>query len=682
MPETLREFSLGAILPSRWQARTVFDATALEELARSIQAHGLINPLVVFIRQDGHPELIGGERRTRALLATALHEQGKFKTLDAACEFFATHGPEIFEQDVYAQWALDLALKAPPVPCRVVAGTPDQLQEIALLDNLQRADLSAFDEARALRRMTDEHGYTQRQLAAQLAKSQTWISQRLLLLELVPDVAERVVAGDLDPAAGREIARLDPAVQTTVADAVRDRHLSSRQAANTAKKIIELADPAAWTTQDLTGDNLMAAQLVHAALEQQTPAKRQQTMTAWTLTDANGGVKPANTYEWRRLLLTTLGLDQDSDRTSAIWSKLAPELLGLSCDSCAFLPYRERLQLLWRNRSDSYWYQGFPQCAKHPDSTAPCEQHAAAAAADVAWAIPAGDRESRSIPPDLQAAVVDNGYDYLIVRGIEPGLAIGEALHAQAQARKAAAQQVVQTGLADAITLYVHEQDGISPLVPWSQTCDQCLFHRSDSRDPAHACHWQDHSLALDTYNSSGMANAQYENTFSLWTDGEHQIGRCALFKYRNLRSGLNYAYGMAYGLRTVGGVVRMLVLKQVCARESYGNNRFYVPPWLDVEAKAEPGRWIPWGEAEKTLSAVVKDLSQGQVLALWSLIAASRQLPVAPKLAQKADVLDPFTDHWQHWQCIAVFGRGVAQRVHASAEDGAADRAAAAPAD
>ncbi|MFO0572520.1 MAG: ParB/RepB/Spo0J family partition protein [Polyangia bacterium] len=197
-----REFFLcpiEEIAPSRDNPRQRFDEQRLGELADSIKAQGLVQPLVVRLRspeemqQQGEGpsfELIAGERRWRA-----------------------------------AQRA---GLKDVPVVVREVSAA--QAFELALVENLQREDLSAIEEAEAYRRLSEEFGYTQEQLAMRVGRARETVANSLRLLRLPDRVREQVATGALSAGHARTLLGLDdPSEIERGAEAVLKRHLSVRQ---------------------------------------------------------------------------------------------------------------------------------------------------------------------------------------------------------------------------------------------------------------------------------------------------------------------------------------------------------------------------------------------------------------------------------------------------------------------
>ena len=148
--EQLREIDVERILPNSQQPRKNFDEEALNDLASSIQAHGVVQPIVVRPLEDGFFQLIAGERRWRASQRAGL-------------------------------------LKVPAVVRD--SGEHDAL-EIALIENLQREDLNPIEEAQAYERLISDFGMTQEEVARRVGKNRTTIANMLRLLRLPPEVQD------------------------------------------------------------------------------------------------------------------------------------------------------------------------------------------------------------------------------------------------------------------------------------------------------------------------------------------------------------------------------------------------------------------------------------------------------------------------------------------------------------
>ncbi len=159
------------VLPNPHQPRTRFGHGEIEDLVASVKTHGILQPLVVTERKDGTYELIAGERRLRA--------------------------------------ARLAGLTAVPVTLRD-AEEREKL-ELALVENIQRQDLNPIEEASAYRRLVEEYGLTQDQVAARVGKSRSVIANTLRLLELPAEIRQAVTDGALAPTAARGLLGLQSA---------------------------------------------------------------------------------------------------------------------------------------------------------------------------------------------------------------------------------------------------------------------------------------------------------------------------------------------------------------------------------------------------------------------------------------------------------------------------------------
>jgi len=183
--------------PNPYQPRTTFDQAALEELAASIREHGVLQPLTV--RQAGDRYQIGtGERRKRA-----------------------------------AELA-DVA----NVPCVVRDLSDEQMEVLALVENVQRADLDPLDEAHAYRRLIDRFGLSLREVAGRVKKSHEHIARRLRLIA-DPAVEDAVRAGTVVPTIAAELARVE--------DPERRRDLLGRAEAGARLTLKDIAPPSTVT---------------------------------------------------------------------------------------------------------------------------------------------------------------------------------------------------------------------------------------------------------------------------------------------------------------------------------------------------------------------------------------------------------------------------------------------------
>lgn len=200
------------IEPNRDQPRKQFDPTALSELADSIKEYGVLQPLVVRPLPDGSYQLVAGERRWRASRMAGLSS----------------------------------------VPVVIRELTDSQAMELALIENLQREDLNAIEEAAGYRELMDRFGLTQEQVAQRVGKSRPVITNAMRLLNLPEDVREMVVDGRLSAGHARALLSLeDEEMIRVLAREIIKKGLSVRQVEAIVKKSKQLvkppkAPPTAW----------------------------------------------------------------------------------------------------------------------------------------------------------------------------------------------------------------------------------------------------------------------------------------------------------------------------------------------------------------------------------------------------------------------------------------------------
>ena len=197
----LRQLPVAAIRKGRYQPRTRMDEESLRELAASIAAQGIVQPLLVRETAAGAYELIAGERRWRA-----------------------------------AQLA---GLETVPVMVRQVAD--EAALAVGLIENIQRENLNPIEEAGGLRRLLDEFGLTHQQVADTIGRSRTAVSNLLRLLNLDPGVREHLEARRLEAGHARAILALPREQQGAAADLVMRRRLSVRQAEQLVRRLLAQA---------------------------------------------------------------------------------------------------------------------------------------------------------------------------------------------------------------------------------------------------------------------------------------------------------------------------------------------------------------------------------------------------------------------------------------------------------
>jgi ParB family chromosome partitioning protein len=184
----LKQLPIESIRPGRFQPRSVFDADKLEELASSIRAQGVVQPIVVREVADGEYELIAGERRWRAAQLASLDR----------------------------------------IPA-VVRQVPDEAAvAMALIENIQREDLNPLEEATALRRLIDEFAMTHREAADAVGRSRAAVSNLLRLLELMQEVKDMVDGRLIEMGHARALLSLNAGLQLKAAREVVQQKLSVR----------------------------------------------------------------------------------------------------------------------------------------------------------------------------------------------------------------------------------------------------------------------------------------------------------------------------------------------------------------------------------------------------------------------------------------------------------------------
>jgi ParB family chromosome partitioning protein len=196
------EVDIDRLAPGDFQPRAHADDGRLEELARSIRANGIIQPIVTRKLGDRF-QIIAGERRWRAALKAGL-------------------------------------LRVPIVVRDVAVGQEQSLLEMALIENIQREDLNPIEEALAYRRLSDEFQLTQEDIAVAVGKDRATIANHLRLLKLPDDIRASVASGALSMGHARALLAL-PAQsdQRRLATEVIARSLSVREIESRVKKIID-----------------------------------------------------------------------------------------------------------------------------------------------------------------------------------------------------------------------------------------------------------------------------------------------------------------------------------------------------------------------------------------------------------------------------------------------------------
>ncbi len=193
--EQQHELPIDMIFPNPNQPRTDMGADGIEELADSIRKVGMLQPVMVRPYGEGY-QIIAGERRWRAAKAAGLEK----------------------------------------VPVRVMSTSETESLELALIENLQRQDLNAIEEARGYRRLLTEYQMTQAELADKVSKSRSAITNTLRLLDLPDEVQDMIGSSKLTAGHSRAVLAVpDEALRVRLAQKIVDEGLSVREAENVAR---------------------------------------------------------------------------------------------------------------------------------------------------------------------------------------------------------------------------------------------------------------------------------------------------------------------------------------------------------------------------------------------------------------------------------------------------------------
>ena len=188
MDKEIIEVSLDDIIPNRFQPRLAFDEQALNELAKSIRQHGIIQPLVLRKIGDKY-EIIAGERRYKASYIAGLSK----------------------------------------VPAVIINLDDNESAEVAIVENIQRKNLSPIEEAKSYKKLLDSGYLTQDQLATRMGKTQATISNKLRLLNLAEEVQDALLNNRISERHARSLLKIDDKKQQVdLLDTIIDQRLNVR----------------------------------------------------------------------------------------------------------------------------------------------------------------------------------------------------------------------------------------------------------------------------------------------------------------------------------------------------------------------------------------------------------------------------------------------------------------------
>ncbi|MBA4537656.1 nucleoid occlusion protein [Bacillus aquiflavi] len=201
--EEIRKIPIDHIVPNRFQPRTIFDEEKIDELARTIHTHGIIQPIVVREYEENQFEIIAGERRWRAM-----------KKL---------------------QWET--------APAIIKNLNDTETASVALIENLQREELSPIEEAIAYGKLIELHQLTQEALAQRLGKGQSTVANKLRLLKLPSEVQDALLNKIITERHARALIPLkDPEKQRMLLAEISEKNLNVKQTEERVMKLLEQKD--------------------------------------------------------------------------------------------------------------------------------------------------------------------------------------------------------------------------------------------------------------------------------------------------------------------------------------------------------------------------------------------------------------------------------------------------------
>lgn len=199
--EEIRKIPIGNIVPNRFQPRTVFDDDKIEELSRTIHTHGIIQPIVLRELSKDQFEIIAGERRWRAMNRLGWEE----------------------------------------VPAIIKNLSDTETASVALIENLQREELSPIEEAIAYGKLLELHNLTQEALAQRLGKGQSTVANKLRLLKLPQDVQDALLNKSITERHARSLIPLkNPELQVKLVAEIIEKNLNVKQ---TEDRVVKLLEP-------------------------------------------------------------------------------------------------------------------------------------------------------------------------------------------------------------------------------------------------------------------------------------------------------------------------------------------------------------------------------------------------------------------------------------------------------
>jgi len=228
--EEVKQIPVKEIVPSPYQPRSVFDDDRIEELCQTIRTHGVIQPIVVRVR-NGKYEIIAGERRWRAV-----SKLGK-----------------------------------DTIPAIVREINDSQAASVALIENLQREGLTALEEAIAYQKLIDLHQLTQESLAQRLGKSQSTIANKIRLLQLGEEVKNALLGRKITERHARALLPLpNEEMQNKLLGEILDKELNVKQTEIRVAFYMEVSKPAKKQRISFTKDVRLALNTIRQSVDMVT----------------------------------------------------------------------------------------------------------------------------------------------------------------------------------------------------------------------------------------------------------------------------------------------------------------------------------------------------------------------------------------------------------------------------
>lgn len=188
-PKQVQQIAVQQIVPNHFQPRKVFNEEKLDELARTINTHGLIQPIILRKYEEDKYEIIAGERRFRAMQLLEWQE----------------------------------------VPAIVQEMSDNETASVALIENLQREELTAIEEAEAYKRLMVLNNLTQEALAQRIGKSQSFVANKLRLLKLAEPIKQALLNKKVTERHGRSLLALSSEEQTELLTVILEKKLTVKE---------------------------------------------------------------------------------------------------------------------------------------------------------------------------------------------------------------------------------------------------------------------------------------------------------------------------------------------------------------------------------------------------------------------------------------------------------------------